>query len=135
MTDHLERLWKFIAKHYAPARAWGRDVTMNWVAWHDAEGRAYLVTNEQAEYIGFGIARPIMRLEQAEDTTLIDPEGGILMIDLLIADDPRAFQAIVAFARRRWGVRPYICFQREGGPFRIYPSARFFRTFDPALTT
>ena len=131
MKFTLEQLWQFVSANSALVREWGREETIRFLLWNHEQGRACIVGDGTGKMVGVGIARPIMRKEDAAVATRFDPEGSILMIDLLIVGAPGVFQQIVAFARHRWGVRPYICFQREGGPLRVYPSARFFRHFDP----
>lgn len=99
-----------------------------WVAFHYTRSFTGVLKDRNDVIKAVGIARPIMKLEDARDWCAFDNLGSIILVELAIAPTKRMFQGLGVIMKRRFGERESIALHRyPERKIRVYPFAKIMR--------
>lgn len=136
----IHRIAAYIWRHYPPARDWGAELLVRWLAWHMNNRGVCIVKDEDESIRGVGVARLVMNAEDGAHNGVLsyehDNEGAVVFIDLAVTCHPDAIKILLLKIRERFGMRDRIAFLRlPDTRIRTYSLDAFKRRFFPELAT
>jgi hypothetical protein len=102
-----------VLEHYPASQMWEPGSLTNWLKWAAWKEFLFLVWDGD-RLVGLAIAKPMSRETEYEmrPNDKYDETGSTIYVDLAIATEPKAIQAICLGLYERFGERPAIAFFR-----------------------
>lgn len=91
-----------------------------WIAWNNEQGFLIALFDDENDISGLVVARPVMKIEDAEIAYNFDPEGSIIFVDCIIPKSTDGLKALTVGLAQRFGRRELVAWGGRKGDKKIH---------------
>jgi hypothetical protein len=127
----MEKAGPFIQERHAAWALASIETLCDYFAWYWNRGTVSIFFDRLGEVDGVCMIKLFRYLNQAMDKWVHEPCGQFALVEVLIADHPKAIAGTFRELFARWGKQDFILWDRgertEGGPHRIYTWKQYLK--------